>query len=216
MNTIRVSAPSAEQAVDLALKQLQIPRDALQYRVDHSEEEYLLDDRRSAREVSVIAWIRPEYLASLAREMLQKLIHMMGFLSEIRTEITDERIIVRLGSPNSNVLIGKNGSTLDAIQYLIMRMVGRGGRVLPPIIIDVESYKERKIMRLERIAKRTAQKVADEGHEIVLQPMAAGDRKIIHTALKNFRGIKTFSQGPEGDRCVVIAPATESEGFEAT
>jgi spoIIIJ-associated protein len=205
MNKIRVTAATTEEAIEEALEQLRIPREALQFRIDRSEEEYLLDDHRP-REVALIAWVRPEYVANLARDFLQKLVHLMGFAAEVRVQAGEERIAVLMASPGSSILIGKNGSTLDAIQYLVTRMAGRGGRVLPPIVVDIESYKERKISRLERIARRTAQKVVAEQHEIALPPMTAGDRKIVHTALKDYQGIKTYSQGVEGDRSVVIAP----------
>jgi spoIIIJ-associated protein len=77
---------------------------------------------------------------------------------------------------------------------------------VPPIMVDIENYKERKCTRLERIARRMAQKVLAENHEIALPAMTAADRKIIHTALKDFQGVTTYSQGPEGDRYVVVAP----------
>jgi spoIIIJ-associated protein len=114
--------------------------------------------------------------------------------------------MIRLASPDSNVLIGKNGATLDAIQYVVTRTVARGGRVLPPIIVDIENYKERKIMRLERVARRAAQRATAEQEEVALDPMSPSDRKIVHTALKNFEGVKTFSRGAEGERFVVISP----------
>jgi len=209
MNKIRLSAPTTEQAMQCALEQLRIPKEALQYQIDRSEEEYLLDDRRP-RDTTIVAWISPEFLADQARDALQRMVHLMGFPCEVRSEVGEERITIRMGSPNSSVLIGKNGATLEAIQYLVTRMIGKGGRVLPPIIVDVENYKERKITRLERIAKHMAQKALADHKEIVLQPMGAADRKIIHTALKDFRGVKTFSRGAEGDRCVVIAPEEET------
>jgi len=207
MNKIRVTAATTDEAIERALERLLIEREALQYRIDHSEEEYLLDDHRP-HETSIIAWIEPEYVADMAREFLQKLIHLMGFAAEVRVQVREERIMIRMASPGSAVLIGKNGATLDAIQYIVTRMVGRGGRVLPPIIVDIENYKERKISRLERMARRAAQKVTAEGGEVALQPMSASDRKIVHTALKDFKDVKTFSRGAEGERCVVIAPAT--------
>lgn len=207
MNKIRITAATLDEALEQALERLRVPREALEYRVDRSEEEYLLDDRQ-ATETSIVAWIKPDYVAQIARDYLEKLIHLMGFAAEIRTQVRDERIMIRMASPNSSVLIGRNGATLDAIQYLVTRMTAHGGRVLPPIIVDIENYKERKISRLERMARRTAQKVAAEKREIALKPMSASDRKIIHTALANFKGVKTFSRGTEGERCVVIAPAS--------
>jgi len=207
MSKIRVTASTTEQAIQQALEQLHIPREALQFRVDRSEEEYLLDNHKP-HETTIVAWVRSEYVAELVRDFLQKLIHNMGFMSEVRIQVGEERVTARLASPSSSVLIGKNGATLDAIQCLVTRMAGRGGRVLPPIVVDIEDYKERKITRLERIARHTAQKVLTEGQEIALAPMSPADRKIVHTALKDYQGVKTYSRGAEGERCVVVAPTT--------
>jgi spoIIIJ-associated protein len=205
MDKISITAATTEAAIAIALERLRIPREALQYRIDRSEEEYLLDTHRPT-ETTLIAWIRPEYVADLVRDFLQKLIHLMGFTAEIRVQARDDRVVALMASPGSSILIGKNGSTLEAIQYLTTRVASRGGRALVPIVVDIENYKERKISRLERIARRMAQKVVAENHEIALPAMSSSDRKIIHTALKDFQGVKTFSQGPEGERCVVVAP----------
>jgi spoIIIJ-associated protein len=205
MDKISVTAATHDKALAMALEQLHITREALQYRVDRSEEEYLLDTHRPT-EVTVIAWIRPEYVADQVRDFLQKLTYQMGFTVEVRMKLLEDRIMALMASPSSSILIGKNGSTLDAIQYLTTRVASRGGRVVPPIMVDIENYKERKCTRLERIARRTAQKVLAENHEIALPAMTAADRKIIHTALKDFQGVTTYSQGPEGDRYVVVAP----------
>lgn len=213
MDKIRVSAATSEAAIALALERLCIPREALQFRVDRSEEEYLLDNH-STEGTTIIAWTRPEYVADQVRDFLQDLTRLMGFPTEVRVQAREERITAQMASPSSSVLIGKNGATLEAIQYLVTRVATRGGRAVPPIMVDIENYKERKIARLERIARRTAQKVLAEKNEIRLPPMSAGDRKIIHTALKDFSGVKTYSQGPEGDRCVVIAPGYISTEVE--
>lgn len=209
MNTIRLSAASVEEAVDLAVERLRVPREALQWRIDRSEDEYLLDDRRPPT-TTIVAWIKPEYVADQVRDFLQKMVHLMGFAAEVRVQVRNDCIHARMSSPNSSVLIGKDGATLDALQYIVTRMASLGGRVVPPIVVDIEEYRERKVSRLERLAEHTAEKVVDEGCEIALRPMSSGDRKIIHTALKDYPGVKTYSQGPEEERCVVIAPASGS------
>jgi spoIIIJ-associated protein len=204
MEKIRLTAATVDQAITQALERLRIPRDALDYRVDLSEEEYLLAHQET-QEKSIIAWIKPEYVADIARDFVRQLIYTMGFSAEVRVQVLKDRVTIRLASANSSVLIGKNGTTLDAIQYLVTRMMSRGGRAIPPLVVDIENYRERKISRFERIAKRFAQKVLAEGGEIAMQPMSAADRKIVHTVLKDIEGVKTFSRGVEGDRCVIIA-----------
>ncbi|MCX8037764.1 MAG: KH domain-containing protein [Candidatus Sumerlaeia bacterium] len=213
MNIVRVTAATTEEALRQAIERLRVPREALQYRVDRSEEEYLLDDKRP-RETTIVAWVKPDYIAEIVRDYLQKLMYYMGYIAEVRVQPEEDRIVAKLASPASSVLIGKNGQTLDAIQYMATRVACKGGRVAPSVVVDIEDYKERKISRLERLARRTAQKVVAEGHEVALPPMSAADRKIVHTALKDFKGVKTYSEGREGQRCVIVAPASHVEETE--
>lgn len=213
MNIVRVTAASTEEAVRQAMERLRVPREALQYRIDRSEEEYLLDDKRP-RDTTIVAWVKPDYIAEIVRDYLQKLMYFMGYIAEVRVPPEEDRITVKLASPASSVLIGKNGQTLEAIQYMVTRVASKGGRLAPSVVVDIEDYKERKISRLERLARRTAQKAVAENHEIALPPMRAADRKIIHTALKDFKGVRTYSEGPEGERRVIIAPTSHVKDAE--
>jgi spoIIIJ-associated protein len=123
----------------------------------------------------------------------------------VRTELAGNVIKVNLATKDGSILIGRKGEILEALQHIVNRMMNRGGRELPFVLLDVENYRERRHAHLEREAKSAANKVVETGKEIVLEPMPAGDRKIIHNFLKSLEGVRTYSRGREGERQVIVA-----------
>ena len=109
--------------------------------------------------------------------------------------------------PDMGVLIGRRGSTLNALQFLIGVINARKKLVDYRVVIDVESYRDRREKQLIDQAKRDAAKVAREGREKVLAAMPAAERRVIHLALADWEDVVTYSEGKDPDRCVVIAPA---------
>ncbi len=104
------------------------------------------------------------------------------------------------------VIIGKRGNTLDSLQYLATLVLNKGRADHLHIKLDTEGYRKRRQETLENLAMGTARKVKKSGRRIVLDPMNPYERRIIHSALQNERGIETYSEGEEPYRKVVIAP----------
>ena len=104
------------------------------------------------------------------------------------------------------ILIGKHGQTLDALQYLTNLAAGKSFRHHYFILLDVENYRERRQDTLEALARRLAGKVKRTGEEIRLEPMAAGERRIIHLALQDDHAVSTDAEGEAPYRYVVIRP----------
>ncbi len=203
MSEIEITAKSLEEAIKLAMEKLQAPRDAIDIlRVDEADDTL---EGAEPLEVRVKVGRKKDYLVQLVLEKVTGILKHMDMLAEVRTELAGNVIKVNLATRDGSILIGRKGETLEALQHIVNRMVNRGGRELPFVLLDVENYKERRHARLERDAKRAASKVVETGKEIVLEPMPAGDRKIIHNFLKSFEGVRTYSRGREGQRQVIVA-----------
>jgi spoIIIJ-associated protein len=103
-------------------------------------------------------------------------------------------------------LIGRHGQTIDAIQYLANAILAR--RVPgTSVVVDAAGYRARREATLGSLATGAAEQVARTGEQVVLEPMTAVERKIVHLALEAFPGVTTTSEGTEPNRCVVVAPA---------
>lgn len=200
---IVVSAPTEDAALEEVLRRLQVERDAIEYVVNTDANEDLLPGAEP--EVEVRAWIRPEYVAKIAEERLSDMLSLMGVDHDLTVTIKDRIIRIEIeAGDSSSILIGREGQNLDALQYLINRMVLRVGREAPMIILDVQSYRNRQYRDLEKLVERAVKRARETGNEIELDPMPSGDRKYLHHFLTNFPGVKTFSRGEEPERYLVI------------
>ena len=142
-----------------------------------------------------------------AVSIITQLLTMMDFsdvtvsakLSE-EDDLTGERIdVVQVEGQDLGVLIGSRGETLDSLQYVARLMVSHKLRERANFVVDVQQYRERRQLALTRMAERMAQKAIQRNKPVILEPMPAHERRIIHMALRNSDKVYTNSVG-EGDR----------------
>lgn len=145
-------------------------------------------------------------LVVYVKEYLEELITNMGLSANFETKLRENVIYVKIFSNNNPVLIGKGGNTLKSLEHLVKQKVSTEFNVHPLINIDVENYREKQAKRLERLAKNLAKEVVKTNVEVHLENMNAYDRRIIHNALTNFKGVITTSIGEEPERHIVIKP----------
>ncbi|MDD2496566.1 MAG: protein jag [Desulfitobacteriaceae bacterium] len=140
----------------------------------------------------------------VAMEFLETVFSKMGV--KVKTDISrdDGFIYLSFTGEDLGILIGRRGETLDSLQYLLNLIVSRKMGQRNRIILDVEGYRKRREETLVKLAQRLSEKVKRTGHNIVLEPMSPHERRIIHTALQNDQRVRTFSEGEEPYRKVVI------------
>ena len=126
--------------------------------------------------------------AEEAAEILEELVNLMDL--EVRVEVRSdaERIELDVTGEDSGRAIGKKGATLDALQFLINKMVNRFPEGRRHVVVDSGDYRERHDDGLVSMAKRQAERAVNEGKVITLQPMNARDRRVIHMSLAKFDG----------------------------
>ena len=143
--------------------------------------------------------------ASRVRALVERVVGSIGVGASIDIAETDEEISVTCTGGDVGLLIGKHGQTIDALQYVANAAVfhrGEGKRV----IVDAAGYRDRRRTALESIASQAADRAA-RGERVVLEPMSAVERKVVHEYLKEIDGIETTSEGTEPNRYVVVLPA---------
>ena len=109
-------------------------------------------------------------------------------------------------SDNNAILIGKNGQTLSAITTIVKQYVYIKTGIYPFINMDVENYKDKQIIRLERLAKNIAREVIETHNSVAMDNMNSYERRIVHNCLADFKGITTDSEGEDPNRHIVIRP----------
>lgn len=105
-----------------------------------------------------------------------------------------------------NGLIGRNGETLDALQYLLRMMLGRQINPDVNLIVDVQGHKRRREEQVRRMARRMAEQVTQRNRTMTLEPMPAHERRLVHIELRNHATVRTESVGEGNKRKVTIIP----------
>jgi spoIIIJ-associated protein len=150
-------------------------------------------------------------LAGQVREVLERITDGLNLRCRITLEEDEEQITASLAGNNLGLLIGKHGQTIDAIQYLVNAIVWRR---MPErrkeVVVDAAGYRDRRRAALESLAVRSAEEALASRTRVMLEPMTAVERKIVHVCLKELDGVETSSEGTEPNRAVVITPATLS------
>ena len=150
--------------------------------------------------------IKKEEIISFIKEYLTKLTADMGLEVKIESKTAKDNLIITLYSDNNNILIGKNGRTLQALTTIIRQVIKKECDINFRFLLDVGEYKVKQQRNIERLAKQTAREVAHTKVEAKLDPMNSYERRLVHAVLNDNSKVYTESEGEEPNRYVVIKP----------
>lgn len=147
-------------------------------------------------------------LESLVKEVVDKLVTpVAGQSLPVKVEISDGRIRARVEwTGDAGLLIGREGQTLQAIQYLASRLVSRGMNAALRVQLDIGEYCARQEEKLRGMAKVLAERARQSGKPFSTRPLSSYHRRIIHLCLQDMHDIATRSSGDGPLKRVVIAP----------
>ena len=147
-----------------------------------------------------------EEVRAIAQNALEKIVAFIVDDAMVTVEDTSEIIKLKVEGSNSALLIGKHGRTLDALQYIVQKIVQKEKRTKKRIVVDIEGYRARRKASLTQLALRLGEKVKRSGKPATISPMNAYDRRIVHVALKDESKVRTQSMGSGALRKLVIYP----------
>jgi spoIIIJ-associated protein len=147
-----------------------------------------------------------EAAAARGQESLERILAAVCDETTIVAALGADQIHFDVKGGNPAVLIGKRGQTLEAIQYLVDKMVNQPLKTRIRIVVDVEGYWENRRTTLEEMARRMAEKAKQSGKPITLGQMNAQDRRTVHLTLKDDPSVNTQSRGEGFYRKLVIFP----------
>ena len=139
-----------------------------------------------------------------AKKYIKDIVTGMGLEVNLETRRTQNNLQIKLHTDNNSIIIGKNGRTLSSIQTLVRQAIFVQTGIYVNIILDVENYKEKQQKNIEFLAKKLAREVQKTKIDVKMDSMNSYERRLVHEILKDFKGIKTESEGEEPNRCVVI------------
>ena len=149
-----------------------------------------------------------EQLEEIIVPFLKGLLDILNREAEIKVETDGEIMEVRVVGDNLGVLIGPRGSALSSLYDVVNTVVQRNakGARYPRIRLDVGDYRKKRREALAKFAKQLAEEARETSKEIVLEPMNAADRKIVHDTVSEIENVSTMSEGEDAHRRVVIIP----------
>ncbi|MBN1623310.1 MAG: protein jag [Clostridia bacterium] len=196
------SANTVEEAIELALKELDVTEDQVEIEIlEEGSKSFLGLGKQKEAKVRIILY---DYAIEIARDFLGELFEKMGIDTELEFTEEDELLKINVVTKSSGMIIGRRGETLDSLQFLTGLVVNRNNTTYRKIIIDTENYRKKREETLEELANRIAAKVEKSGRNKTLEPMNPYERRIIHSTLQKNKNVETFSVGEEPNRKVVI------------
>ena len=152
----------------------------------------------------------------LGREALQTMIDTITPDTAIETDRNGEKLFFNITGGNSAILIGKRGQTLEAMQYLVEKIVNKQSEGRVRVEIDVEGYLEKKKEKLVSLALRLSEKVKQTQKPAMVGQLNGYDRRIVHLALKADSEVRTHSIGEGYIRKLKIFPKQRRRGGESS
>jgi spoIIIJ-associated protein len=149
--------------------------------------------------------------AKVAEDFLSGLLKSFGLEGEIQTRIEDEVLYLDIVGEQTEALVGPKGATMYSVLELTRTTVQRHTFGAPRMRIDIAGYGAQRREALTIYTGKLVEQVKESGGEVMLEPMNAADRKVIHDAAAAFEGVKTYSEGEDPRRAVVISSTGEDK-----
>lgn len=152
--------------------------------------------------------IPAERLAPKAEAFLADLLRHMRVEARLETDLDEDNVYIDIVAQGGvgGLLIGRQGQTLDALQYLVNRVVLPGAAARGRVYLDTEGYRARYRRKLEEMALKYRDEALRAGKPVTLEEFSSRDRWIIHQALLDDPQVTTRSVGEEPDRKLMIIP----------
>ena len=198
-------AKTKEEAIEKALTELKTTEDNIIVKV-LSEKQGLLKKEAKIEVINI------NDVITYLKDSVKEITNLMNIECNLEIKRREKNIIIEVYSDKNSILIGKNGKNLEALQNIIRQIIPQEVNNEYKVILDIENYKDRKITKLERMAKQVAREVKMTKVESKLEPMNSYERRAIHNILSKNKYVYTESTGEEPNRCVIIKP--KEEGIE--
>ncbi len=199
---------TVEQAIEEASKYFQVSPEDLEVEVITHGSTGLFGI--GAKKAKIRARLKSSRLlekrAEEARRVLGEILEATGLALETDLQVQDELIKVEIGGEDREFLLLRHGTPLNALEYLVNKIVARRLGVGPKIVLDIEGFRQRQERKIKDIARRAAERAKKTRRPVELKPMPAHERRLVHLTLRHVSGVQTRSRGRGEGRRVVVYP----------
>ena len=200
----------------MALKELDADRDEAEVEVLSRGKSGFLGIGGELARVRVTKIPQGGSAAALATEAVGRILQSAGVtVSRTLRSANDPELggpIIDLSGEDSGLLTGRQGQTLQSLQFLVNLIVRKRFGDEVRVALDVEGYRQRRETSLRDMAVKVAGRVVQSSRSITLEPMSPADRRIVHTSLTDHPGVTTESTGVGDSRKVTVSPKAPDRG----
>ncbi|MBE7028638.1 MAG: protein jag [Ruminococcaceae bacterium] len=207
MREIIATGKDTEEAIESGLLELNAKREDVNIEIIETSNKGLFGifGQKDAK-VRITIEKNDDDVIGKTKEFVLNVLNKMGIIADCEINVLEnKRVLVKLEGENMGMVIGRRGETLDALQHIVQLYVNKEFETFYKVNIDTEDYRAKREEALIGLAQGLAKKVMKTRKEIVLEPMKAYERRIIHTALQNYPKIKTHSIGEDPNRKLVVS-----------
>jgi spoIIIJ-associated protein len=128
------------------------------------------------------------------KELLDTILGYLGFVVQIE-EMKNEggNLTLQIYTEESRRLIGRDDETLEAIQFLLNRLLQAKDKDAEKVIVDCEHYRSMREDRIVQRVRELADRVRITGRSLQLEPMNSYERRLVHNAFKDDPDVATWS-----------------------
>lgn len=201
MRSVEATGKTVEEAIEKALQELQAKREDVEVEIiQHPRWGGLIGQAKVRVKLK-------EGISDKLKGLLREIMGALGIRGEIAVREREQEVEIEVATQdNGALLIGRRGSTLLAIQTLLNAIVNKGREKPVKIKLDINDYMRRREEKLRELALRAAREVKLTKKPKIFESLRSGERKIIHSALKDDPYVYTYSEGEEPNRKLIIAP----------
>lgn len=128
------------------------------------------------------------------KELLDTILGYLGFVTEIDEQRSEGgNLTLQIYTEEANRIVGRDGETLEAIQFLLNRLIQTKNREAEKVIVDCEHYRSMREDKIVHRVKELAERVRISGRSLQLEPMNSYERRIVHNAFKDDPDVATWS-----------------------
>jgi spoIIIJ-associated protein len=213
MDFVEVEGKSYEEAIKKASMELDAEEKDLDIEVKEVDTKGILG-LLGSKKVRIIARLREKEVTpeEYGQQFLQEMGDLVGLSFETKVSQYEERIIFLVQSDDGDVLIGKDGETLEAVQHVLRLAIAKRYKQGLKVLVDINGYREKRKKALTLMAKRMADRARRTGKRMKTDPLNPYERRIVHSLFKHNKNITTKSEGEGHVKKVVISPVSAANG----
>ena len=211
MDTHEFEGKTTEEAIENAARKLNVPAEDMNIDIIEPGSAGifgLVGGRKARIKVTLSSAPAPRETDELllARQTLERILSLIPVEATIRSDRIDGKVSLTIAGDRSGLLIGRKGKTLDALQYVVTKIVNKALDKKIHLVIDSENYRKRRTDSITQLALRMGEKAKRIKKPVMTNPLNPHDRRLVHLALKEDNDLETRSRGEGLLKKVVILP----------